>query len=102
MKKNKCEITIKTITTMKAIKLKTITAPKVYFSEGAVKNRNTNNHALALASKVIGMVVLKVTNNTGFTDEQNGLFAHYDKSGKYLMVQTMDEMADGLIIPERV
>lgn len=87
---------------MKAIKLKTTTAPKVYFSEGAVKNLNTNKHALALASKVIGMVVLKVTNNTGFTDEQNGLFAHYDKSGRYLMIQTMDEMADGLIIPERV
>ena len=87
---------------MKAIKLKTATAPKVYFSEGAVKNWNTNKHALALASKVIGLVVLKVTNNTGFTDEQNGLFAHYDKSGKYLMIQTMDEMADGLIIPERV
>ena len=55
---------------MKAIKLKTATAPKVYFSEGAVKNWNTNKHALVLASKVIGLVVLKVTNNTGFTDEQ--------------------------------
>lgn len=87
---------------MKTIKLKTTTAPKVYFSDGAVKNRNTNKHAIVLASKVIGLIVLKMTNNTGFTDEQNGLFAHYDKSGKYLMIQTMDEMADGLIIPERV
>ena len=87
---------------MKAIKLKTATAPKVYFSEGAVKDWNTNKHALVLASKVVGLVVLNVTSNTGFTDEQNGLFAHYDKSGRYLMVQTMDEMEKGLIIPERV
>ncbi|MGJ7024934.1 hypothetical protein [Petrimonas sulfuriphila] len=85
---------------MKAIRLKTTTAPKVYFSEGASRDWSVQKHACALACKAVGLIVMKYNSGNGFPDEKNGVFAHYVKERKCLVVQTMEEMKDGLIVPE--
>ena len=78
---------------MKAVKIKTKrTAPAIYYSNGCFIDHFVSSSAQLLAINTVGLIILKITNNTGFTDNDNKLFAHYDKKNNTVTVQTFTEM----------
>lgn len=82
---------------MKAIKIKTTTAPKVYYSDGVLRTIELNNKAHEVARKAIGLIVMKQNEGTNvFSDDEKMVVGYYDKREKYLFIQTEQEAKNGL------
>lgn len=67
------------------------TNPRVYYTYNVLKNIDVQKKALKLAIDTLGLITLKVTNRTGFQDDDKTLFAHYDIKNNAIIISTQEE-----------
>lgn len=68
------------------------TAPKVFYAPSVMKTLSLNYKANEHAIHTIGAIIMKLTDNSGFTSNDGEIFAHYNKLENTLIVSLHSEM----------